>query len=834
MGRTTELERIGATLAAGERLVYVVGAPGVGKSRVALDAARAFAAASSARLVHVRLDEAETDLALEDAVAAAARTGTRRKDPRASDALAEIGPAVLVLDPTDRLPAAPHIEAWLEASPELSIVAVQRKRPEAGRVFEIEALGDADAVELLLQCGASARPGLAFTTSEERDAALRIVRELDGLPLAIELAAARLGVMSPQALEHRLKNRWDILRRQGTGRHATLEAAIGWSIDVLPAWAKGTLAACTVFRGGFSLEAAEAVLPAPSGEDAPPLLDALERLRAEALLSAEEPRGLPGEVRLRLPSSVRLYAERALAPHEKSSLEEKHAASFASAAEAWAREVELRGEGEARTHLELERENLVAVVERILGREGVSARAADRALRVLCAVGPVLAREGASLTLEAHLETALAVAQGSGADPRLQARALALRGPLRFARGERAEGDRDLAEALVLASHTGERALEGRVLLSAAQLAARSGQLDRARLATERARTIADQTHDASLRAQALASEGARTIAEGRSTAARACLEEALGLARAQEDRALEASACRRLGALELGLGELEESTGHFERALALATALSDARGEALAHAGLGVARGARGETSEAVVALERAAEAARRSRRVGVMELADTLLGIAHAAIGARGEARALLTEVAKRAELEPAVRAAGLSTLARLERSQERAQEAEALEAAARAMATSPVAQRVLGEIEGEPVGGLARWVVRVLGATPSRSSGRPQPSRQLRIEAGARSFTLDGGPAIDLERRRPLRLLLDALARAHGAGTALSWDALLALGWPGEKMRPDAGAHRVRVAVSTLRKMGLAEVIETGEDGYRIRREVSVVLE
>lgn len=844
LGRAAEVGALARALEGGARLVWIVGAAGVGKTRVALEGARAAAAASSARLLCPHLDDCASLDALEDAVAEASRTGTahrRALKERAAPALAELGPTVLVLDPLDRLEPRELLDAWLDASPELCVVAVARARPAAadGPVFDIGALETAAAIELLVAYGALARPGLALASDDDRAAAERIVTELDALPLAIELAASRLGVMSPQALAHRLKNRWEILRREGPGRHATLEAAIAWSLDLLPGWAKATLAACTVFRGGFSLDAAEAVLPAPEGPDAPPLLDALQLLRTEALLGTEEPSALPGEVRLSMQKSVRLLAQRSLGAADEARLEERHAASFASAAEAWAREVELRGSPEARAHLALERENLVVVVERILGRADVSARAADRALRVLVAVGPVLVRQGASAQLEAHLEAALSVAQGSGADPKLLSRALALRGPLRHARGLRAEGDRDLAEALVLASHAGEQALEGRISLLCAQLAADGGRLDAARLGVERARALARATGDVPLRAHALAAEGAGALREGEHSTARAALEEAAGLARVLGDDALLACAERRIGRLELARGALDAARSSFERARTLSVALGDPRGEALGLGGEGIARGAAGDVDGAVAALEASLAVARRAARPRVLAALRTLAGIAHAAAGARGDARALLGDVADARDLDAELRVAGIVALARLERGGGRAAEADAL--VDRARDPRPTATSGLGAaldtLLADPFAGTAApgtdalvAFVRSVPVSGARASARPVVTRTLALEDGARAFTLSSAERVDLSRRRPLRLVLLALAAAHGpTGAPLSWDALLAAGWPGEKMRADAGAHRVRVAISTLRKMGLGPVLETDEAGYRIARDV-----
>jgi hypothetical protein len=97
-------------------------------------------------------------------------------------------------------------------------------------------------------------------------------------------------------------------------------------------------------------------------------------------------------------------------------------------------------------------------------------------------------------------------------------------------------------------------------------------------------------------------------------------------------------------------------------------------------------------------------------------------------------------------------------------------------------------------------------------------------PDARPSLTLGPAATWFRVASEPRVDLSRRKPLRLILDRLSRADDK-TNLAWDELLEAGWPGERMRADAGAHRVRVAVSTLRKMGLRDVLRTEDTGYRI---------
>ena len=119
-----------------------------------------------------------------------------------------------------------------------------------------------------------------------RAAVAEVVRLLDGLPLAIELAAARVRVLSPAQLVARMRDRFAILAgaRGMAARQATLRAAIDWSWDLLAPWEQGAFAQCSVFDGGFTLEAAEAVLDLSPWPEAPSAMDVVQALSDKSLL----------------------------------------------------------------------------------------------------------------------------------------------------------------------------------------------------------------------------------------------------------------------------------------------------------------------------------------------------------------------------------------------------------------------------------------------------------------------------------------------------------------------------------------------------------------------
>ena len=120
-----------------------------------------------------------------------------------------------------------------------------------------------------------------------------VVRLLDGLPRAIDLAAARSRVLSPQQIVARLRDRFTLLAgaRGTAARQATLRAAIAWSWTLLSSFEQSALAQCSVFEGGFTMAAAESVLDLGAWPDAPPVLDVVQSLLDKSLLRA---RGDPG------------------------------------------------------------------------------------------------------------------------------------------------------------------------------------------------------------------------------------------------------------------------------------------------------------------------------------------------------------------------------------------------------------------------------------------------------------------------------------------------------------------------------------------------------------
>ena len=277
VGREKELGEVAALLE-DHRLVTLTGVGGAGKTRLALRVAtgameRFPDGCWLAELAPVR------DPGLVPAEVAAA-IGLRPEGEDTLDALTGaigVDRTLVVLDNCEHLleGAAAAARRLIEAGPGITVLATSREPlrvpgeaayevpplsfPEVGGVGQ-SALDSFDAVRLFEERALLARP--SFTLDDSSEAVATIARRLDGIPLAIELAAARVGSMRPEAIAERLDDRFRILTggsSTGPDRHRTLESAFAWSYDLLDTRERLLLCRLSVFRGGFTLEAAEDV-----------------------------------------------------------------------------------------------------------------------------------------------------------------------------------------------------------------------------------------------------------------------------------------------------------------------------------------------------------------------------------------------------------------------------------------------------------------------------------------------------------------------------------------------------------------------------------------------
>lgn len=311
VGRAQELEQVLAS--ARERAWCAIsGPPGVGKSRLA----RALCDAFDGPSLWVELGGVRDRVGLCVALAGALGVELDPKVISTQEAAQVLGSAALaarfelvVLDGVDGLgdELEPWLAAWLDSSPQIALVSTSCRalalRP-ASRSVSLSPLSPEEGVELFVEVARRANAGFELAASM-REPLLTLIERLDGLPLAIELAAKRVHVLPPVELLRRLERRFELLKpREQTSAARSLEGALALACEGLTALEREVLSKAALFEGAFSLDAAEALLG--SGEEVE-LIDVLESLVDRSLIVSGVSERFGGELRLRLLECVREY-----------------------------------------------------------------------------------------------------------------------------------------------------------------------------------------------------------------------------------------------------------------------------------------------------------------------------------------------------------------------------------------------------------------------------------------------------------------------------------------------------------------------------------------------
>ncbi|MCC7000171.1 MAG: hypothetical protein IT370_36565 [Deltaproteobacteria bacterium] len=466
LGRRGELGALGDALASA-RLVTLTGPGGAGKTRLARELAwrQLDVLGGAGGVWWVDLSDVEPGSGAVGAAAAlaaalgvplTANVGALDAAQAVAHALAARGATLAVCDNFDRLVAVASdtVARWLEAAPEARFLVTSRERLGVGgeHVVELTPLSPEAGAELFLERARAASPSFRAGAAE-RAAALEISTRLDGLPLALELAAARARVLSPTQILTRLERRFELLGGARGGRHATLRASIDGSWELLGPAERAAMAQCAVFRGDFTLEAAEAVLVLPDGAWA---LGVVEALRDKSLLAPAIGGSQGGAPRFRLLESLHAYALERLAEASADGTDAaatsaatgaalRHADHYVGLGEALAARVRGPGGADALAELAADADQLAAVCERSQLPAALRVRAALALDALLAVRGPV--------ELEHHLLDAAVTSAESATppDPVLLARTLLARARARVARGELGAAEADLARALPLA-----------------------------------------------------------------------------------------------------------------------------------------------------------------------------------------------------------------------------------------------------------------------------------------------------------------------------------------------------------------------------------------------
>jgi len=336
IGRDAELEEV-ATTVREHRVVTLTGVGGVGKTRLALGVAAELADEFPDGVWVFELASVTDAAAVPDAVAAVLGITQQPGKSVAESVAAALEGRVrlLVFDNCEHVldAVADLIEAILVYSTSVRVLATSREGlgvPDEQvwpvPSLDLEAGLDSAAVRLFAERAHSVAPHFSLRKPEEAEAVLTICRRLDGLPLAIELAASRMASMSAAEVRDRLDQRFRLLvgSRRSLSRHQTLRHAVSWSYDLLGEDEKILLDRCSVFAGGFDLQSACAV--ADCGDEYT-VLDRLDALVRKSLLVADRS---SGRTRYSMLETIRQFAEDQLAASgQATEVRASHAQYFA-------------------------------------------------------------------------------------------------------------------------------------------------------------------------------------------------------------------------------------------------------------------------------------------------------------------------------------------------------------------------------------------------------------------------------------------------------------------------------------------------------------------------
>ena len=382
LGREEELATLASWLAE-PAVITVVAAGGTGKTRLAFETALACAASFADGVITVELADSEPDEVVERLLEAVLADDPLTRAELAADPVVGLTAhladrrLLLVVDNCEHVvdSICEVVAALVRSCPGLSVLATSREPlgVDGERVFRLAPLDRDPAVTLFLDRASAAGHPLA---DDDLAAVAEICAQVEGLPLGVELAAARTGTLTPAQIAERLGSDITILRERRSarpGRHRSLEAAIAWSFELLSEPEQRLLEALSAFDGGADLDAAEAVGSRVAGDGVLELLDALVD---RSLVSTE----LVGrEVRFRLPVPIRRYARARLEQGGGAAeIEVAHVDHYLQLARSAVPDIDLDASPRLVEGLRAEHQNFLAAIDRELdaGRTSSAARLA--------------------------------------------------------------------------------------------------------------------------------------------------------------------------------------------------------------------------------------------------------------------------------------------------------------------------------------------------------------------------------------------------------------------------------------------------------------------------
>ncbi len=579
-------------------LVTLTGPGGVGKTRLALQVAAELAPQFAAGAAFIELSSLTDPTLVVPTVARALGLSEAGSEGAVDERLLEyLRPreVLLVLDNTEQLlsTTAPLAAQVLEVAPRLKLLVTSREPlrvrdewvvpvvplalPDPEHLPDLDTLAQIPAVALFVERVREVQPAFALNASNAQ-AIAEICRRLDGLPLALELAAARSTVLPPAALLARLVRRLPLLVRGARDvpqRQQTLRNTIAWSYDLLAESEQALFRRLAVFVGGFTLEAVQVVCvwdaaSTAASEEADAVLDQLAQLLDKSLVQPQQ--GVGGEPRFTMLETIHEYAqERLVASGEAAAVQERHANYFLRLAEESYPQMYGPGRDVWMERLDREEANLRAA----LAWSKADKSAGQTGLRLVAALAFYWALRGSVHEGRTWSEGML---ERTDDTDRSAARGLALlhAGWLAWVEGDYAAASLRTEESLSIARELGDKRAIGNVewLLGLVRMGQRNSAAARPLL--EESRTLFKDLGDVSGEALSLYFLGMATYFSGDRSAARAHYEESLRLFQQQGDVFGVMLLMSALEVVGLPQGDQEMARPLYEQSLPLLRASQD------------------------------------------------------------------------------------------------------------------------------------------------------------------------------------------------------------------------------------------------------------------
>jgi predicted ATPase len=572
-------------------LLTLTGPGGVGKTRLALEVAAELAPRFTVGAAFIELSSLTDPTLVVPTVCRA--LGLSEADTERLLEFLQPREVLLVLDNTEQLIAttAPLAAQALEVAPRLKLLVTSREPlrvrdeqvvpvhplalPDPTQEPDLTYLAAIPSVALFVERAREANPTFALT-QENAETVVELCQRLDGLPLAIELAAARLSLLTPSALLQRLEHRLPLLSRGARDlpqRQQTLRNTIAWSYDLLETGEQQLFWRLSVFVGGFTLEAAQAIcLPEATGasstvqvDEEGTTLEQLAELLDKSLVQAQP--GTSGEPRFIMLETIREYAiEKLVESSEEAAMRERHAQYFLRLAE----------EAESLLHsptgweswlerLEPEDANLRAALAWCLASQD----RVETGLRLAGALAWYWFLRGSQHEGRTWLEAVLAKSSSSDRSV-VRGVALSGAGELAFFEGDFAAAAQQEEEALSIAREVGDRPMIAYTGFVLGMVRLRQGDIEAARSLFAESNGLFKEVGDASGEAQTLFILGITAYRSGDQAAARASFEESLRLFQEQGDVLHASTALNALQGMVSTQDDEEMVTSLHEQSLSL------------------------------------------------------------------------------------------------------------------------------------------------------------------------------------------------------------------------------------------------------------------------